>query len=94
MNEVPRMLPDLVGSSQEADLKNAEEEYLRDRAAREELFARSRAPGSMTLSKLLKQMYGDEAAQAQPEPTRQPPTSKEPANVKPAESFPPPPTRR
>jgi hypothetical protein len=95
LNDLPRTLPDLVGSSQEADLKAAEEEYLRDKAAREELFAKSRKPGEVNLSQLMKQMYGDDSTQPAPS-ARQPPTAKEDANVKQrsVEAFPPPPTGR
>jgi len=93
VSDVPRTLPDLVGDSQDADLKLAEEEYLRDKAAREELFARSRKPGEMNLSTLLKTMYGDDSAQ--PASSLAPPKPKEDASAKPGrpvEAFPPPPT--
>jgi hypothetical protein len=86
-----RTLPDLVGSSQEADLKQAEEAYLQDKAARENLFAKSRRPDEMNLSQLMKKMYGDDSTQAVALP-RLPSTTKEDANVKPSEAFPPPPT--
>ena len=93
VSDVPRTLPDLVGDSQDADLKRAEEDYLRDKAARMELFARSRKPGEVNLGQLLKQMYGDDAVQ--PVSPLAAPKPKEDASVKPGrpvEAFPPPPT--
>lgn len=86
------MLPDLIASAQSDDLKKAEDEYLRDRAAKEDLQAKSRRPGEMSLSKLLKTMYGDDQAPVAPEPTK--PKSQEPTNVRPVEAFPPPARRR
>lgn len=93
VSDIPRMLPDLVGDSQDTDLKRAEEEYLRDKAAQMELFAKSRKPGEVNLSQLLKQMYGDDAVQ--PASPLAAPKPKEDASAKPGrpfEAFPPPPT--
>ena len=93
--DLPRTLPDLIGSSQEADLKQEEERYLRDKAAREELEARRRNKNEISLNKLLQLAYGDDAV---PPVLQAPkPKSKEDPNGKPAkpvEAFPPPPTRR
>ena len=89
---VAAYLPDLIARSQEADLQQAESKYQAEKAAREELQAKSRAKNEVNISELTKQMYGSQEAPLPSVPVLKPSNPQEKRDGRPVERFPVPPT--
>jgi len=92
-DETPQFLPDLIARSQDRDVELAEQQYLQDKAAREELWAKSHAKSEVNISQLLNQMYGEKTPDKDAAvPVMKAVEPKKETNGKPIERFPVPPT--